>query len=390
MLSGPVWKRSLCAAFLVGSLGVILGVTLVPSSGPDAGTFHWCLLCGEFGLSDAIANVMLFVPLAIGLRCYGVASRRTVAMALLLSASIEFAQLWVPGRESALGDIVWNTFGAALGVGLVSWYPVRRRFRLGGFVTAAAAVAVIAGTGLLLKPSFPPTVYYGQWTADLGMYDWYRGHVLAADLGGMPLPSWRLPDSKTVRELLVAGARLRVTAIAGPRTERLAPLLSIFDAQQREILLVGADRDDLVLHVSTHAVDFRLHQPDLRWRGALGAVAAGDTLNVEWRGDRSGYCLRLNGRERCGLAYAAGRAWGLVEFVPGMPAAGQAVLDCVFMLMLGLPVGLMVRRSRAGYTAVAIVVAAAVVLPPLLGLAPTPPLQIAALALGIAGAALTP
>ncbi|MGA2382672.1 MAG: VanZ family protein [Gemmatimonadales bacterium] len=382
-------KRWLCATLLIASLGVVLGATLVPGSGPDTGTFQWCVLCGDFGLADAIANVVLFVPLGIALGCSAVSARKTVALALLLSTAIEIAQLWIPGRESTLADIIWNTTGAAVGVGFVCWYPARRRFRLGGLVAATAVLAVIAGAGLLLRPAFPPTIYYGQWTAQLGQFEWYRGKVLEAEIGGMQLPSWRLQDSKGVREQLSAGERLRVRAIAGPRTERLAPLFSIFDEQQREILLVGVDRDDLVLQVSTHAGDLRLDQPDLRWRGALVRLAPGDTINLELRGARSGYCLRLNSRERCGLDYTAGQAWGLVQFVPSMGAAGQAALDCLFMFLLGLPVGLTVRRNRYGYAAVAIVVAGVLALPPLLGLAPTPPLQVAALALGVV-AALTP
>jgi hypothetical protein len=383
-------KRRLGIALLIAGLGLILGATLVPSAGPDTETFHWCLLCGDLGLSDTIGNVALFVPLAIALRWSGASGRRTVALALLLSTAIELAQLRIPGRESALGDVVSNTFGAGLGVALVRWIPTRRRSALAGFAAAGAALAAIAGIGLALRPSFPPTVYYGQWTADLGMYEWYKGTVLSAEISGIPLRSWRLEDSRAVRERLLAGTPLRVRAVAGPRTERLAPLFSIFDAERREILLVGPDRDDLVLHVRRHATDLRLRQPDLRWRGALTEIQPGDTLVVEVRGERSGYCLQLNNRERCGLAYSAGQAWGLVQFFPRLPAGAQAALDCVLMAVLGLPVGLMVGRSRSGYAAVAIALAGAVALPPLVGLAPTPPLQIAALALGIAGAALTP
>ena len=382
-------SRWLSVSLLIGSLAGILGATLVPASGPDTGTFNWCLLCGSFGLADAIANVVLFVPLGIGLRCSGTSGRRTVALALLLSTAIEIAQLWIPGRESTLGDIVWNTTGAALGMGLAAWYPARRRFRVGGFVAAAAALLVIAGTGVLLRPSFPPTEYYGQWTADLGMYEWYRGHVLAADLGGLPLPSWRLEDSKTVRERLVAGESLRIRALAGPRTGRLAPLFSIFDGQQREILLVGADRDDLVLHVRSRAVEWRLHQLDLRWRGALAGVVPGDTLSVELRGARSGYCFRLNGREHCGLAYTAGEGWGLVQF-PHLTPAFQTFLDCVLMALLGWWVGLLSPRRASGYLAAALVVAGSVIVPSLVGLAGTPLLQVAALVTGIALGGLVP
>ena len=181
-------KRWLCATLLIASLGVVLGATLVPGSGPDTGTFQWCVLCGDFGLADAIANVVLFVPLGIALGCSAVSARKTVALALLLSTAIEIAQLWIPGRESTLADIIWNTTGAAVGVGFVCWYPARRRFRLGGLVAATAVLAVIAGAGLLLRPAFPPTIYYGQWTAQLGQFEWYRGKVLEAEIGGMQLP----------------------------------------------------------------------------------------------------------------------------------------------------------------------------------------------------------
>ena len=383
-------KRWSGIALLIASLGFILRVTLVPASGPDTGAFQWCLLCGSFGLSDAIANIALFVPLGIALRCSGVSGRRTIALALLLSTAIEIAQLWIPGRESTLGDIVTNTTGAALGVGLWAWYPVRRRFRLSGIVAAAAALAVIAGTGLLLRPSFPPTVYYGQWTADLGMYDWYRGKVLSADIGGSPLPSWRLQDSRMVRQRLMAGEPLRVRAVAGPRTDRLGPLFSIFDEQRREILLVGVDRDDLVFTVSTSAVDLRLRQPELRWSHALVAVAPGDTLVISaWR-TRKGYCLQLNGRSRCGLAYATDQLWRLIASLPHRFAGDETVVGYVFMALLGLPAGLLAPRRAAGGLAAAALLLGAVLLPPSVGLATIPSLDIAALALGIAAGALVP
>jgi hypothetical protein len=385
------YSRWLCIPFAALTLSLVFGATLVPSPGPDSWTSRWCLLCGEFGLSDVIANVILFVPVAISLSCVGLSSRTTIAIGFLLSCAIEFAQLHlVPGREAAVGDVLWNTVGAALGVTLVRWLPERGRSGPRAFAVAAAAMAVLVVAGLLQRPSFPPTDYYGQWTADLGMYEWYRGQVLSADIAGVPLPSWRLSDSRAVREQLLAGAPLHVRAVAGPRTERLAPLFSIFDAAQREILLIGPDRDDLVLQVSTGATDYRLHQPDLRWRGAMASVAPGDTLAVEVSRTRGGYCLRLNGRERCDVAHTAGRAWGLVEFVPHLAPAAQTLLDCVFMALLGLPVGLLFRRSAPGYAAAWFLLLGALVLPPLVGLAPTPLPQVAALAAGIVAAALAP
>ena len=383
---GTVWRRP-CAVAAVAMLGVILALTLVPTGGPGPAGFQWRLLSGEFGLSDFICNVLLFVPLAVALRCSGAPAWKTVVLGLALSGTIEFTQLRVvPGRDAALGDLVGNTLGGVVGVALVAWLPVRRRSALRGVAGGVLSLAVMAATGLLLRPSFPPTIYYGQWTANLGQYEWYRGKVLSAEIGGISLPSWRLANSRAVRELLRAGTALHVRAVAGPRTERLAPIFSIFDSERREVLLVGPDRVDLALHVRSRAKDALLRPTELRWRGALAGVGPGDTLAVSVRHETSGYCLGASGHERCHLAFTAGQAWSLLQSYPGLAPAAQALLDCLVMFLLGLPVGLVTARRGWGWAGLVIALAGTVVVPPLVGLAPTPLLQLAALALGVTAA----
>jgi hypothetical protein len=385
----PGAGRRLWGLVALAALALVLRATLVPTSDPDADTVRWCVLCGDYGLADAIGNLVLFVPLALGLRGSGVSARTTVVAALLLSTAIELAQLFVPGRESALGDIVANTAGTALAVMAWRWWPVRRSGP-GGIAGAAAMVALAAGLGWTLRPSYPRTVYYGQWTAELGQYDRYRGKVLSASIGGSALPSWRLDDPATVRLRLGSGDTVEVRGIAGPRTQRLAPLFSIADDRTRGILLIGLDRDDLVLLPSTSAPDLRLHQPEVRWRGALSGIRPGDSLVVAAHQARGGYCLGLNGNERCGLGFTVGRAWALVHPLPGLPAAALVALDCAFMILLGFPAGLLMRRGVPGAVAAAIGVAGVVVLPSLQGIAPTPLAQVGALGLGLVAAALTP
>jgi hypothetical protein len=366
---------------------VILLVTLGPSRDAVSGVFEWCFLCGESGLSDAIANVLLFAPLAAGLYWSGLPGRRVVATGLALSLAIEFLQLrLVPGRDATLSDIVANTLGSCLGVACAWWLPVRRRSGSKTLVTAAALLALIAGAGVALRPSFPNALYYGQWTDNLGRFEQYRGRVLSAEIGGTPLPPDRLADSRTVHSRLERGAKIRIRAVAGPPTRRFAPLFSISPG----LLLVGPDGDDLVLRVRTRAIDWRLEQPDLRWRGAMSGVAAGDTLLVELSRAERGYCMRLGERERCGLAYTVGQAWGILEYHPLLPVAAQTILSCVFMAILGLPVGLVFRRGWSGNAAVAVAVAGVAVLPTLAGLAPTPPVELAALLAGGVAGALAP
>ena len=376
------------AVVALAGFALVIRLTLVPTSDPDTGTFHWCVLCGDFGLADFIANVILFMPLAAGLSGAGLSWRRAVASLFLLSTAIELTQLIIPGRESALGDIVANTLGAALAAALVRWLPARRRSGIGSAAAAGAMLAVVAVTGLALQLTLPRTVYYGQWTADLGMYDWYRGRVLSAQIGGLPLPSWRLDDSRIVRERLLSGIPLEVRAVAGPRTERLAPVFSIFDERQQEVLVLGADRDDLVLRTQRRATDLKLREPDVRWHGALAGVSPGDTVALGLQVSRSGLCLFLNGRGRCGMAVTAGEAWRLVQDRPDLSAGAQLALDSLCMIILGLPLGLLSPRRVSGYVVITAAVTGVALLPPALGLAQTPVLQLASLAAAIAGGAL--
>jgi len=75
-----------------------------------------------YRLIESAANAMFFVPLgAIAVLLLG-RSRWVLAVAagLVASAAIEAAQaIALPGRTAALSDVVANTVGAALGVGLV-------------------------------------------------------------------------------------------------------------------------------------------------------------------------------------------------------------------------------------------------------------------------------
>jgi len=360
-------------------------------AGPGPAGFQWRLLSGDYDLSDVINNVVLFVPLAIALRCSGVPAWTTVAVCALLSATIEFAQLRViPGRDSSLSDFLSNTLGAVVGVALAGWLPTRRRSAVRGLAAAALCLAAIAGTGLLDRPSLPRTPYYGQWTANVGMYDWYKGKVLSAEMGGLPMRDGRLADTRAVRDLLLAGAPVHVRAVAGPRPERLAPLFSIFDVYRHEMFLVGPDRDDLVLHVRSRAMDVLLRPTELRWRGALAGVAPGDTVAVTVRRTGAGYCLGVDARERCGLAVTAGQAWSLFQSYPGLAPAAQAFLECLTMFLLGIPVGLVMARSAWGWAGPLALLAGALLVPALVGLAPTPLLQLAALALGVVAARRAP
>jgi hypothetical protein len=228
------------------ALLVILGATLFPTSSEEPGGWISCLVCGDRGFAGVLLNVILFVLFGAALALRPWLAGRAVLAAALLSATIEVAQLYTPGRDSSLRDIVVNATGAIMGITLVRSAPAWIRpqgTRAGRLCLAAvaSATALFGGTGRVLAPSFPRSLYYGQWTPNLGHLEWYRGRVLQATLGGLPLPPRQLDQSARARGLLTAPSsfELHVVATAGPRVPALGVLFGIFDAEHREIILLG-------------------------------------------------------------------------------------------------------------------------------------------------------
>ncbi|MCH7935084.1 MAG: VanZ family protein, partial [Gemmatimonadetes bacterium] len=262
-MSSVRWSKHLAWAWA----GLILLLTLVPgpevTGSPEELFSILCLICGQRGAADGILNVLLFVPLGIALMAATGNARRVVVLAMTLSIGIEILQGMIPGRYPTLGDVVYNTVGGATGITLAMsakrlLQPSRR---MAGFLTVGAgtaSAAILFAGGVLMAPSFLSTVYYGQWTADLHYMEAYEGQVLEASLGSMFLGSERTSDPELAVELLRSGAPLNARAVAGPAPPALAPIVSIFDESEREILVLGADASDLVLRVRYRANDLRL------------------------------------------------------------------------------------------------------------------------------------
>ncbi len=320
-MSSVRWSRHLAWAWT----GLILLLTLVPgpevTGSPEELSSILCLICGQRGSADGILNVLLFLPLGIALMAATNNAIRVVIFAVTLSIVIEVLQGMIPGRYPTLGDVVYNTVGAATGIGLAAiteqlLWPSRR---LAGALTVGTG-AVAAGlhfmAGVLLAPSFPDTIYYGQWTAELHYMEAYEGRVLEASLGPMSLASARISDPELAVELLRSGAPLTAQAVAGPAPTALAPIVSIFGESGLEVVVLGADATDLVLRVRYRANELRLDRPDLRVRRALATIRPGDTIRIRAENNAEdnlkGYSLWLDEHEYAPLRHTPGEGWALL------------------------------------------------------------------------------
>ena len=122
----------------IASIGWLLWMTLRPDDGlnqtnlipmAEHGRALVCLISGEcasrrvwwFLLIDVLGNVLVFVPLGIGLAgiLYSDNPRQTIRRAalfgFLVSLTIELTQLTIPSRATDVDDLIFNTLGTLLG-----------------------------------------------------------------------------------------------------------------------------------------------------------------------------------------------------------------------------------------------------------------------------------
>jgi hypothetical protein len=312
------------------ALAAIAAATLVPNpeqAQTAADTNVWCLVCGDLGVVDVGLNVLLFVPLGIGLSLLTGSRLRTLVIVALTSLTVEVLQLSVvAGRDASLSDLLTNTAGGMLGywlgpnLGRAAFPGPVAGFRLavGGMVLWLLQQGF---TGWALERKLPPSVYYGQWAPELGQFDRFTGTVSRVSLNGLSLGNGRFKRSDVVRaELGRPAMELDVAALSGTLTEETAPIFSIFDDHQREILLVGARGRDLVFHLRTRLDGFRLRSPSIVLKGAI-PEAPGQRMAIRVRYDGSRY--RLEARDANSIfvgevPVSASWGWSLVlPFVYG-------------------------------------------------------------------------
>ena len=357
------------------SLAAIALLTLLPASGTNTTSGFACVFCGQLATADAILNMLLFVPLGVGLALIGFQLRTAFLVAAFLSGGIELLQLYIPGRDASTGDLLSNILGCVLGFAVVAWsgwwmYPSPRTASALSAGWAVVIVGMISLTAFLLQPSYPHTAYYGHWTPNFGHLEWYRGKVLDARIGAQFIRSWRLEHSDSVRAALLQGAPVEVRALAGPAVSDLAPLFAIGDERLQTILLIGLDREDLVYRYRMRAADYRLAQPDVRIEGVM-ALEQGDSIRIRvWR-DAERYCIAANARTTCEAWFNAGTGWRFLLSEGHFPSWMNTGLDILWIATLLAPLGFWFRTTWSSGAAGLLIVLALALIPNTSGLLTT-------------------
>ncbi len=237
-----------------------------------AGSPWWCVACGQAGGADLLLNVVLFLPLGLLAARSGRAWSFAVGVGLGLSLAIEATQgILIPGRDAALGDVLANTTGGALGWLLVTCRDraVGRRFLI---LAAPASLVVLAlvlyGSARLLAPDLtgPGPLRLIQPPSFTGRPR-YPGRVHRLEL----------------QEAGAAGARVRAEfAWAPPDTAALTPILRLDDAAGWPVVAIDRRAERVAIEVRTRAAGWRLRLPTWSVLVPRG-IPAGAPISLELR-----------------------------------------------------------------------------------------------------------
>jgi hypothetical protein len=343
-------------SLVVASAATIAFATITPGVGTPPPFNPLCLACGELGAVDVVLNVLVFVPLGVGLALGGARPLRAIGGMFAVSLTIELLQLFlIPGRDPTIRDVLMNSTGGAIGFAIGAHIDslVQPRGRLGVKLLIAWSVlwlAVQSVAAYALVPALTRSRYYGQIAADLGeTLSPFPGEVLKPAVGSIGIPDRELPDDG-VRALLLRpqGSLIQATVIPRACPAKTAGIVRIADAGMREIVLLAQDDADLLFGVRTAAEVLRLRPVRYRLNQVFGpgsnCVVAGDTILIQARYTPKAVLMRTVARGRITeetIAPSLSQGWRL--FLPVQtyidPGIQGAALTAVWLFILMLPAG---------------------------------------------------
>lgn len=333
------FQRHIGILLVVVAWIVIAIATLMPGGADQDTAPASCLACGQDWGADALANVLLFLPLGAGLWLARVRPLRAFVLVACTTLGVESLQLSVVvGRDASLRDLATNVVGG--GLGYLALPLVRKWLRPGERQAAALAAAWstvwLAGTlvtAWALSPSLPATRWWASWRAPgsvpggLGVPKAADAPlVLAAVIAGRPVAPGPLPQWPLLRPPLLGGEAMAVRTVLAPG--RSPPDIALVEDPDTWQELLGFHRAGrgVTFQFRTRATALRLRSP---------SIASGDFLpgtrpdTIRLTGRISGGWVRLDVERDSGpvihRALAASPNWGWSFLVPFDYAFGNAV-----------------------------------------------------------------
>ena len=372
---------------VVASVGLlaILVLTLIPNPGQARGSDETpllCLVCGESGGADVVLNLLLFIPLGVGLALLGLPWARVVGLCALLSLGVETLQYAAhTGRDASLSDLLTNTASGAVGAALVRRLDLLLapgplpawRLSLGA---AAGWLAILSLTAISMHPWAPAGRLRNFCTASYPTSERFSGTARAMTLNGVALScDQEVPRGETRREIRRGEVLLETVAEAGDPS-RGREVIHLVRTSGTTLLLLAQQGRTAVFQAPTTAPALKLFAPVVRLPGAFPSRPDGP---VALTAETDDHHLRLSaahdgGRRVVELTLSPAYGWTLLFPIPMAPGAPLRIAAAIWLGALLLPAGywagLAARPAGAIGALGAVVIAGLGLVPALAGFDP--------------------
>lgn len=361
----------------IAGLACIAILTLSPQHAATKQPPSLCLLCGDTSVLDAILNVLLFIPFGMGLRLTGMSRRRAFTIGLVTTITVEVLQLWIPGRDTSLGDVFTNSFGGFIGIITADIWrvvilPSRRAATRLAWGWTVFWVLVLIASAELAHISLPNTTAWGTWKPELLHHDYFSGKVLSATAGGLPTPYAISATSADVRRRLSSDSVIvEATIVGGIMSGPVAAIATVYDYKRSQIFLLGERKGNLIFSLRMRTADARVATPDIRLDSVFPRHRSTTPDTMVVAGGLIHHRLWISARKR-GITRErtqpidAGLGWSYL--LPFDYEYGPEALWLTVLWLAGLSAPAMYWATRAGRTALATVgasLAASLLLVPL-------------------------
>lgn len=345
---------------VVVSCLVIGLLTLTPAaSGDDFLASPWCLACGQGWAADAVANILMFIPLGAGLALGGIRPRRALAAVALTTLGIELLQLRVvAGRDASLSDLLTNFCGGVMGYGALRnpgllLRPPHRRALVLAATWSTLWIAGTATTAWALAPLLPATLW-ARWhsSADTGRRALANSPlVLHTTLAGSPIPGrGPVEEWPALRPRVLGGAPLVVRVVLpAPATAPGAQIAELSDADSdAELITLTRRGDGVTFFFRTRAALLRLRTPVIASGDFLSPVHE-DTALIS--GSRTSGLLRVDAEGtggRTSRTLSLSPNWGWSFLLPSSYALGREVHLFTALWIAGLVLPIAYWAAQGG------------------------------------------
>lgn len=347
----------------IASVVVIITATLLPFNPIVSSQIppQWCLRCGGLWLTDAVSNVLLFVP--FGAAAAWVLARVrdgwrvgvVLGLGLVFSLGIEWLQsIGVPpSRSAALADVLTNSLGSLLGAVLVVCGPwLVRPGALGARVLHAVwlfgALGVFVLTALAMAPR-TPAVASGSVAAVASPYRhvpgqaWYGGSNDSVLVNGRVgfTRGWSGPF---IVQLDAEPDTVRVqNFVRGREAEGFAvPLVFLhLPGDTAPVMQVRVAGDDAEMGVTRRAWSWGLTFPSVVLDGAFAGRTLDDARVLVLSGMASRHTLELRSGSgsvaRVELGPTVG--WAMLQSLVTVQSRWAWLVEVAWLGVLLFPVG---------------------------------------------------